>query len=187
MSESIQLKLLRCPECSSNLTGEKEGVFLYCPGCGGGFRLHEQELGKVPVYFAKKVQEPTSYLPFWAFDATLNLVDTESKRSLKSVLGTRAGLVRLFQERGGVRFYVPAFAGDLEAAKPAGLQLTEDQPDLEFVEKQPKIEGFTVSLEDAEKLADFLFLTSEIEQPDMMRKLEYTLTLSNPMVVVIGF
>ena len=71
MSESVKLTLLRCPECQSNLAGEKEGVFLYCGGCGAGFWLDEEKLRKVPVYFANFEQKPTAYFPFWAFDATL--------------------------------------------------------------------------------------------------------------------
>ena len=187
MSELVRLMLLRCPECNSNLAGEKEGVFLYCGGCGAGFRLEDGKLVKIPVYFAKAAKNPQSFLPFWAFDATLELHDVEAKKGLKSVFSDRGGLVRLFKERGSVRLYVSAFQGDLEAERPRALQLTLDQPELEYVNHPPRAEGFTVALEDAEKVADFLFLTSEIEQPDMMRKLDYKLTLNNPIVIFIGF
>lgn len=187
MSDSVTLMLLRCTECQSNLSGEKEGVFLYCGGCGAGFRLEDGKLLKIPVYFAKAAQNPQSYVPFWAFDATLELHNVEAKKGIKSMLSDRGGLVRLFQERGTVRMYVSASQGDLEAQRPRALQLTLDQPELEYVNHQPKVEGFTVALDDAEKVADFLFLTSEIEQPDMMRNLEYKLSLNNPMVVIIGF
>ena len=187
MSESVQLLLLRCPECSSNLAGEKEGVFLYCAGCGAGFRLEDSKLNKIPVYFARVAKEPERFLPFWAFDATLEVRDMESKRSIKSMISNRGGMAAKFQEKGGLRMYVSAFEGDMDAQRPQALHLTMEQPELEYIKHLPKVEGFTVALEDAEKVADFLFMTSEIEQPDMMRTMDYKLSLSNPIVVIIGF
>lgn len=186
MSESIQLLLLRCPECSSNLTGEKEGVFIYCGGCGAGFRLVENKLQKVPVYFARITENPQSFFPFWAFDATLEIRNMDVNRGLKAMFKREGGLGSVFQQRGTLRFYVSAFQGDLDAIKPRALQLTLEQTELEYIDHQPRVDGFTVALEDAEKVADYLFMTSEIEQPDMMRKMDYTLQLTNPIVVVIG-
>lgn len=186
MSESVQLVLLRCPECSSNLAGGKEGVFLYCGGCGAGYRFIENKLQKVPVYFARTNENPGAFLPFWAFDATLEVRTLDANRGLKAIFKREGGLGSVFQERGTLRFYVSAFQGDLDAIKPRALQLTINQPELEYIDHQQRVDGFTVALEDAEKVADFLFMTSEIEQPDMMRKMDYSLQLTNPIVVVIG-
>jgi hypothetical protein len=188
MSDGVKLSLLRCPECSGNLSGEKEGVFLYCGGgCGAGFQLDEKnELEKIPVYFARAVKNTQVYFPFWAFDATLEVQDRDTKASIKSLLGSSGGLIKLFKEKGTIRMYVSAYQGDLESPRPRALQLTYDQPELEFVERG-KIDGLIVSQKDARKVADYLFLTSEIEQSDMMRDLKYTLTLTNPIVILIGF
>ncbi len=186
MSSEVRLFLLRCPECSSNLSGEKEGVFLYCGGCGAGFRLDADQLIKVPVYFARLNPNSQSFQPFWAFDATLEVRNMDANRGISSFFKDRRGLVQLFKERGTVRMYVPASAGELTADQPRALRLTMDQPELEYIGHMPQISGFTVGLEDAEKVADFLLLTSEIQQPDMMRKLDYSLHLNNPMIVVIG-
>src|SRR3990172_2031588 len=120
MSKGVQLIVLRCPTCNSDLTGEKEGVFLYCPGCGAGFEITpEDQLSPIKVYFARSHTQAVTFLPFWAFDARMQLKQREAKTQL---FGSSKGLIRLFEERETIRFYVPAYLQDLETGKPRALK-----------------------------------------------------------------
>jgi hypothetical protein len=183
----LTLLPLRCPGCGSSLQGESGGIFLYCPGCGGGYELSAQDaLEPVPVSFAAYAAGSQTFHPFWVFGAALTLAAREARRSLTQYFTGSSGLTRLFEERGTLDFYCPGFASDLDAERSWGLHLTREQPRLSPVGRQPRIEGLTLTQADARAVADHLFLASEIEQPDLVRELDYTLQLTNPRVVVIG-
>ena len=183
MTTNIRLVALRCLECSQPISGDKRSLFLFCTECGSGFEVvRHEELVKIPVYFAKHNKQSEDFLPFWAFDATLQLTKREAKGGFFS---SPKGLIQLFEKQNAIRFYVGAFQKDLSPDTPAALQLTLEQPNLEYLHAQKKLPVVQISQEDAKKIADFLLLTSEIEQKDTMRDLEYELKLQNPMLIAI--
>jgi hypothetical protein len=184
MSTNIQLVSLRCSKCSQPLSGDSNGIFLYCTACGGGFEIvSHQELIELPVYFARRKNSKHDFSPFWAFDATLGLTKRDAKGGFFS---NPKGLAQLFEKRHGLRFYVPAFTKDLDSKEPIGLELTFEQPDLNYIHPQKKFPAVEITQEDARKIADYLFITSEIEQKDTLKTLEYRLTLQNPMLIAIA-
>ena len=184
MSTNIQLVSLRCTKCTQPLTGEPLSLFWYCPACGSGFEIvAHQQLAPTPVYFARKGKTTSEeFLPFWAFDASLSLGKREGKGGFFS---SPKGLIHLFEQRPVLRFYVAAFQKDLDSNEPLGLQLTQEQPDLEYLHPQKSLPPVDLSQEDAKKIADYLLITSEIEQKDTLRTLQYELTLQNPMLIAI--
>lgn len=188
MSSGIQLIPLRCPGCSSDLSGERKGRFLFCGNCHSGFELDDrEELNKVAVYFARTHRDANSFLPFWAYDSRLELQDREAKGGVTSFFSSPKGLTRVFEERGAIRFYASAFTADLDQERPRALDLTLQQPELEFISPLAKVEGIEFNEQDARKVADYLFLMSEIEQRDMLRNLKYRLVLENACIIVVGF
>jgi hypothetical protein len=187
MNSGLELVRLRCQKCSADLSGRDGEIFLYCSSCGSGYELDDQEqLQPTTVYFARAQATPQSFLPFWIFDARLELQEREAKSGITSLFGNSKGLIRVFEERKTIRFYVAGFASDLEEKKSMSLQFTYDQPELEFIKPLEKVERLELHQNDARKIADVLFLTSEIEQRDMLRSLRYKLELENPSVIVIG-
>jgi hypothetical protein len=186
-ASGLRLVPLRCPACASGLQGHGGGVLLYCPGCAGGYELSVQDaLEPVPVSFAVYTPGSASFHPFWVFDATLTLDAREAKRSLSQLLASSTGMTRLFQERERLDFYSPGFASDIDSEQSWGLHLTREQPRLASAGRQPALEAVTLSQADARAVAEHLFLVSEIEQPDVVRDLQYTLQLANPRVVAIA-
>jgi hypothetical protein len=184
MSTNIQLVSLRCSKCSQPLSADANGIFLYCGACGAGFEiLNHQELVELPVYFARKGNKNQEFAAFWAFDATLELTKRDAKGGFFS---NPKGLAQLFEERRGLRFYVAAFQKDLDSKEPVALELTYEQPELEYLHAQKKFPPVEISQEDAKKIADYLLITSEIEQKDTLKALEYRLTLQNPMLIAIA-
>lgn len=141
----------------------------------------------MPVYFGRTHPDANLFLPFWAFDARLELLDREAKRGVTSFFSSPKGLTLVFEERGTIRFYSSAFTADLDQERPRALELTLQQPDLEFISPLSKAEGIEINQQDARKVADYLFLTSEIEQRDMLRDLKYRLHLENACVILVAF
>ena len=92
----------------------------------------------------------------------------------------------MFEKNQTIRFYVAAFKKDLGSKNPIGLNLTYEQPELEYLHPQEKFPSVEISEEDAKKIADYQLISSEIEQKDTLRTLEYQLTLQNPMLIAIA-
>jgi hypothetical protein len=185
--KGVELQSLICPKCSARLMGTAESTFVYCSNCVTGFEISTKgEYSPVSVYFARTSDRSSQFKPFWAFDAKLELKERERKKSWKTIFSSSRGLATLFQERQILRFYVPAYFDDLLADEPAGLKLTLDQPQLESLNPMREVPAVAVTSKDAEKIADYIFLTSEMNLPDVVQSLEYRLELSNPFLFVIG-
>src|SRR5918996_2592252 len=136
MSTNIQLVSLRCSKCGQPLSADANGIFLYCAACGGGFEIvGHQELVELPVYFARRKNSDQGFTAFWAFDATLELTKRDAKGGFFS---NPKGLAQLFEKHHGLRFYVPALLKDLDSKEPVGLELTYEQPELEYLHPQKK-------------------------------------------------
>ena len=184
MSSEIQLVALKCTQCGEPLTAKLRDIVLYCKGCGSGYEVHRQQpLSKVNVYFARLNRNAQEFHCFWAFDGTL----VDSKREAKGgFFKNPKGLMTLFEQRPILRLYVSAELRDLSTNDPLGLQLTRDQPELEFLHPQAELPRPEISQEDARKIADFLLITSEAGQKDSLRSLEYKLQLNNPMLMALA-
>jgi len=74
----------------------------------------------------------------------------------------------------------------MENIKRLGLGFTQNQPDYESVKKD-KLRGCIYSSKDAEKIAEFIFLSLEAEKADMIRNISYDLGLSSPKIVGMPF
>jgi hypothetical protein len=164
---------------------EDNAVFVYCGSCGSGYEMNRQEeWHQIPVYFAQAGETTDgTFLPFWAFDARLNLISRDANKKL---FGNPKGLIGTFEQRGAIRFYAPAFPEDLDAKRPRALDLTCEQPNLKFIQRQPRLPAVLLSQEDARKIADYLFVASEAEQSDMLRNLRYDLILENPCIIAVA-
>jgi len=184
MKSEIQLVALKCTQCGRPLSAKQEDIVLYCGACGSGFEItSHQQPSKLNVYFARYNKTAAQIHPFWAFDATLQGASREAKGGF---LKSPKGLMHFFEQRSALRFYVSAELNDLSESDPLGLQLTRDQPELEFLQYQKEFPHVEISQEDARKIADFLLITSEAGQKDDLRSLNYQLQLTNPMLIAIS-
>jgi len=181
MAAGIQLVTLRCPQCNSDFKIGNNRIFLYCGSCGSGYEVMEENLQPVPVYFALQGETQNSFLPFWAFEARAHVANRDSKGS-----GKPRGLLSVFEQRGVLRLYVPAILDELNSKKPKALELSYNQPELRFIQRQPELNGIMVSQKSAEKIADYLVIGSEVEQPDTLRNLDFQLTLEKPCIIAIS-
>lgn len=182
MTAGIQLVSLKCPSCNSEFKIGNNTLFLYCGSCGSGFEVIEEQLSQVQVYFALHGGQQNAFLPFWAFEAHLQVTNRDSKGH-----GRAQGLFSAFEKRSVLRFYVPAFLDDLNSEKPRALDLTYQQPELRFIQRQSELNGVAVSQKDAAKIAEYLIIGSEVQQPDTLRNLDFQLTLEKPCVIAISF
>lgn len=198
MTSGIELSVLKCPKCMDGMVGGPHSVFLYCGHCSSGYEVTaDDQLAAVTVYFARTHRDAGQQAPFWAFDAKLDLIERMNRRNLMSLVenvagavgssSTGRGLIRLFEERGTIRFYVPASFESLSRLASTTLNLTYQQPELEYLNPLPGIPDVTITQEDARTVADYIFVKSEVERKDILKGLSYNLILENPFIIAISF
>jgi hypothetical protein len=177
----LRLVPLRCAKCSGALTASGAAAVLLCGACGAGFEVHEDgTLAPIAVSFARYAPASEQFHPFWTFEARLRLRARESNRARSDGLASR------FQERGSLRFYCAAFASDIENKGKWSLHLTSEQPALQPISPQKDVAPIAFSQAEARLLASDLFVTSELQLPDMVRVLDFDLELKDPRLVVIA-
>jgi hypothetical protein len=191
-TSGLRLVALKCEKCGSLLNADPGDVVYYCNNCDTGYEIISEtdEIVEVAVDFAlsgNPMDAEVVYLPFWVFDADIDI----SSRDAGGTLGSMARFIKTKvgagdQEKPVEKFYVPAFETSMENIKKLGLEFTRQQPDFDLIKKD-RITGCVYSSQDAEKIADFIFLSSEAEKPDMMKHISYTLNLTSPHVVAFPF
>lgn len=189
-ASGLRLVTLKCEKCGSLLNAGPEDVVYYCNNCDTGYELIGDKDELVPVNIDFAVPSPARdgeiiYYPFWVFDANIEISSRDTSGNLGSAIGFLKKVLGK-DDRPIEKFYVPAFDTSIDNIKKLGLEFTKHQPDFDTVKKD-RITGTRCSSEDAEKLADFIFLSLEAEKPDMMRQITYDLGLSGKKVVGIPF
>ncbi|MBW6517909.1 MAG: hypothetical protein K0A89_05350 [ANME-2 cluster archaeon] len=188
----LRLVALKCEKCGSLLDADQHDVVYYCNNCDTGYEIinEKDELVPIEVEFAipeNKRGSEIFYYPFWVFDSDIEITSREAS-------GTAGSLGKFIKKNLGMegeakpveKFFVPAFDTSMENVKMLGLEFTQKQPDYDTIKKD-KLRGCIYSREDAEKIADFIFLSMEAERADMLKHISYSLGLSSPKIVGIPF
>ena len=183
MKSEIHLLSLKCVKCAQPLEAENNTIVLYCAGCGSAYEIGDEQITAVPAYFARHNKNVEMTRCFWAFNATLSNAKREAKGGF---FKNPKGLIYLFEQRQGLRFYVSAERIDVGSEDPLDLELTMEQPELQFLPYQKALPPVEISQEDAKKVAEILLVTSEANQGDTLRKLEYELVLKDAMLIAIS-
>lgn len=192
-----RLRPLLCPNCGLPLPAREGKVVYVCHGCGWGLELalagralgDAEGLRRVKIVFTARQFHPrlagTRYLPFWVFDAKVDLNKREAVN--KRLLGRE----RPSPDHGEFwretrQIYVPAFDTRLENLRAWGTDLTRRQP--RFREGKPgQLGDCTLTEAEARELAEMIFLSVEFAKPDVMQEIDYNLTLTAPRLLVIPF
>ena len=200
MSADFELVVLDCPSCGAPLAGEGEDVVFYCTACHSGFRVPDEKVGEtgnpggdrlVPVevaFLATPAQAPDLHLPFWLLPAKVEILERRGSGDMFR------GLMNFFlsgREESGAApgegtFAVPAFRCPLKRAVELGLRYTFEPPDRGELPRE-RLTGGCTTVEDAEKLAEYLLIASEARKPDMLKELEYRLELGSPRLLGVPF
>ena len=192
-SASVKLIPIKCPECKEAMKSRGQDIFFYCDLCHKGYEVSEEKLRNVDVQFMRireKSGDSGRTIPFWVFSVKLGIKLREAQQDISGLFSDLAQFltgVYVTREQGGyMKFYVPANSDPLEKIVETGKRFTLMQPELEPA--QPcSFEELAYNSDDAAKLADYIFITSEIEKPDVLIKLNYELELKLPRLVVIRF
>ena len=179
---------VKCPSCNTPIYMKQKDTLFYCERCNvmhvrdGGVEKVDFEVGE----FNPGAQGEKVYVPFWRIYASFII------RS-KSVEG--GSIFKLTQwlkgggDSGNLFIYVPAWDQDVANFKRFASMLTGGNPRyktrLNFG-GLPRI-PVTMSKKEAAELADFVVVTMEAEQPGVLQRLDYSLTVNDTKMVYLPF
>ena len=192
-SKSLKLIPINCLECKEPIKSKGQDIFFYCDECKVGYEIFQNKLRKVDVNFKKyndTLDGKIRTIPFWTFNSRLKITAREAKKDVKLFLSEftefLTGIYVTRGNKGYMKFYVPATSDHPEKLASIGKKFTMEQPVLEDM-PPCGFEELAYNSEDAAKLADYIFLTSEIEKTDVVTRLHYTLELKLPKLVIVKF
>ncbi len=178
MTTSVELVLLKCPQCSTPVPAAEDEVAWVCATCGLGLRLTDEGLAPLTVHWsARRAGKPT-WLPFWILSGSVNFAVRES-------YGGQAKANPLWA--GPCRFYVPAFLANLHEIETLGSELTRAQLPLEPGPPAGLLQHCTLLPEDAHRAAEFIVMTIEADRGDKVRNMSFTLKVGEPELWMLPF
>lgn len=189
-SPEFRLVPLDCPSCGAPLEAREDDVVYYCTACRNGYRYDFEEHALAPVevaFVALPGAAADRYLPFWLLPAEVEI------RARKGLSGGFSGIMGLFtggsdldSPRIGGTFAVPAFRAPLRSVTELTRRYTEKFPELDE-RLGEKLLGGCYGVRDAEKLAHFALIASEVEKPDTLKQLRYEIRFEAPRLLGVPF
>lgn len=179
---------VRCPQCNSPISMKQKDMVFYCDKCNtmhtrdGGVEALDFEVAE----FNPGAQGERVYLPFWRIYASFVI---RSKSVEGGTLFKLASLLKGTANGGDMFVYIPASDTDPATFRRLATQFTANPPRyatrLNFggVPRLPAV----VTKQEAAELADFVVVTMEAEQPGVLQKLDYSLTVNDTKLVYLPF
>jgi Zn-finger nucleic acid-binding protein len=179
---------VKCPQCNSPIQQKQKDKIFVCTQCNtvhvrnGGIEKLDVEIAE----FNATTQGERIYAPFWRVYATFVV------RS-KSVEG--GTMFRLMQwvkggsDGGNMFIYIPATELDPASFRRMATTLTTNPPKyptrLNFA-NVPRLPAL-LTKQEANELADFVVVTIEADQPGVLQRLDYNLTINDTKLVYLPF
>lgn len=190
MTAEFSLVALDCPTCGAGIRADGQDVVFYCTACRNGYRFEQVSrlLEPVDVSFVSLPQVAGDrYLPFWLLPATITILERTATG------GSLGGLMRFFLggDAGGSgssdgTFAIPAFQAGLSTITDLTRRYTEALPDL-GEKLGERLSGGCYGVEDAQKLAHYALVASEVEKPDTLQQLRYEIDFGLPRLLGVPF
>ena len=178
---------VKCPQCDSPLTMKQKDKVFYCASCGtmhvrnGGVEKLDYEIAE----FSPNAQGEKVFMPFWRVYASLVV------RSKNVEGGTFFKIANFLKggDSGNMFIYIPAADLNTNDFRRIATQFTSNPPRYSTRLKfgnEVRIPA-AISKQEAAELADFVIVTMEAEQPGVLQRLDYSLTINDTKLVYLPF
>jgi len=190
-ASGLRLAPLDCPSCGAAVAADSEDIVYYCTACRNGYRFEDARSALAPVevaFVSLPNRQVDLYLPFWLLPARVEI------RERGAAGGGFSGLLSLFT--GGDRaasssggegtFAVPAFAAPLGQVTDLTQRYTRKLPEL-GERLGERLTGGCYQPVDAEKLAHYSLIDTEVAKSDTLQKLDYSIEFGAPRLLGVPF
>ncbi|NHZ72938.1 MAG: hypothetical protein GWP16_00500 [Nitrospirae bacterium] len=192
MSAGFEFTLipLDCPTCGAGIHARGEDLVYYCTACRNGYLLDPADwsLRLIETAFVAAAHiQAEEYRPFWLLPARISISQRQaSGGGFTGILQSFFGEDRAFDEGGEGVFAVPAFQAPLASVTRLVRSYTEGLPGLK--EKLgERLLGGCYGRQDAEKLAHYALIATEVEKPDKLLNLKYDIDFGEPRLLGVPF
>ncbi len=163
----VKLVPLKCPKCGSVVKGTAKDMVYRCENCGSfiytptGYNIP----GK--IYDFEVQGKEKYYMPFYTYLTKVQIYREEVK-----------GLLAEHGRSGDYMSYIPAW-DELPAEETIRLgKLLSSSPPDELIEidnfRGVRVIPASITIEEGEKLAEFLFLSYEVEKRGILQRIDYS-------------
>jgi len=190
MNREFQLVLLDCPSCGAPIRSSGDDVVYYCTACRNGYRfeIETSQLQPVEVSFvATPAQQADEYRPFWLLPAKVQMQERSATGGgFSGLLGFFLGRSSGPRESGEGTFVIPAFQAPLDVVTQLSQSYTQALPSL-GERLGERLCGGRYGVEDAQKLAHYVLIASEVGRPDTLTQLRYEIDFGQPRLLGVPF
>jgi hypothetical protein len=190
MTREFELVVLDCPSCGAGIKADDQDVVYYCTACRNGYRFEQISRSLEPVevsFVSLPNREIDFYLPFWLLPASIEILERTASG------GSLGGLMRFFfggEEDGSDRsegtFAIPAFQAPLTAITSLARRYTEVLPTL-GERLGERLAGGCYGVEDAQKLAHYSLVASEVHKSDTLQQFQYEISFGSARLLGVPF
>jgi hypothetical protein len=179
VDQSINLIPLVCPRCNTSIPADVNEVAWVCAQCGQGLLLDEEKgLGLIEVNYAAGIPPNGLGKPYWVSDGQVTL-------SRQSYSGGKRETDEAGQFWSGPRrFFIPAFELSLENLLSDATNRLVTPPNLQpgpAARFQPVI----LSSRNILPTAEFIVMAIEAARKDKLKKVDFSLELSAPVLWIL--
>jgi hypothetical protein len=178
VDQTVVLVPLSCVKCSAPLPAEPDQVAWVCPVCNQANYL-DDEMGLQPleIFYAASLAQNATGKPYWVTDGRAS-VQRETFGSSKNNEAQQFWS----QTR---RFFIPAYRAPLEALLAKATELLLNQPDL-MPGASALFEPVTMDIKDVAAAAEFIIVAIEAGRPDRLKKVDFQLKLTKPVLWILS-
>jgi len=177
VDQTVVLVPLLCVKCSTALPAEPDQVAWVCAVCGQANYLDdEQGLQPLDIYYDNNLAQNATGKPYWVAGGQVTL-QRETFGSSKS----KDAQQFWSQPR---RFFIPAYAATLEELLSRATELLLNPPVLQAGAANP-FQAVVLDIQDVSAAAEFLVVAVEAGRSDRLKKVDFQLKLSRPVLWVL--
>ncbi len=177
----IKLNPLKCPSCGAVISGKMRDLVYRCNNCGTFVYAPTGNKINVKIYrYEYETEDKKYYIPFLTYLTRAEIYSEEN-----------IGLFATHGEGGEYITYLPA-GGNLPSSEVLRIakMLTSNPPknpiEINDFEGHPRL-PMEMSIEEGEKMAEFIFLSYEVDRPGVLQRINYSFNAKFQNIIYIPF
>lgn len=177
MDQTVVLVPMSCLKCNSPLPAEPDQVAWVCPVCSQANYLDDvQGLQPLEIFYAASLPQNATGKPYWVADGQVSLQrETFGSSKYKDAEQFWS------QPR---RFFIPAYSASLDALLSQATNLLFNPPAVK-TGAPARFEPVTMDMKDVTAAAEFIIVAIEAGRADRLKKVDFQLKLSRPVLWIL--